>query len=97
MISTTVQAPTIPHSQERLSLTSLKLGDKGIILAIEPHNGVGLIDHLDNRLAGLGLVPGAQVLVMRTAQGTIRATLLAIGETRVALDPEIARRITVQV
>ena len=47
---------------------------------------------LTERLAGLGLVPGAEVWVLRDNGGPL---LLAVGETRVALGRGMAHKVLV--
>lgn len=50
---------------------------------------------LERRLAGMGLAPGIRVTVLRPASGSLWPTLLAIGETRIAIGRELSDRITV--
>ncbi|HBT76198.1 MAG TPA: hypothetical protein DEB39_04565 [Planctomycetaceae bacterium] len=79
------------------TVAQLRSGDEATMLGVLPGNasGNGADDLLANRLAGMGLLPGVRMVVLRGASGTARPTLLAVGETRIALAREIVNRIAV--
>lgn len=77
-----------PSADPRVPLASLARGESARITDMPfgdtPNRWV--------RLSALGLVPGA-VVVLRQRKP---AAIVAIGATRIALDPEIAERILVE-
>lgn len=74
--------------REILALSRAAVGDRVRVVHLAPSHPDQLL-----RLSNLGIVPGA-VLDLRQKRP---AVVLAIGETRVALDPEITDGIWVKV
>lgn len=92
MIQTTVSS----GEATGVSLTSLHKGDESTVVDIVSKNTLGLDDMLENRLAGMGLLPGSHFSVLRKGNSPSRPILLAVGETRIAIGSEIAERILVE-
>lgn len=94
MIQPTIDQPSTSPPGERDTLSSLRKGETAMVIGLHASgDSCGL---LENRLAGMGVQPGAPITVLRAAVNTSRPTLLAIGDTRIALGPEIVERILVK-
>lgn len=72
---------------ETRALTTLRPGETARIVSISTREPERMV-----RLSALGVVPGARV----TLEQRHPATVLRIGETTVALDPDIASEIRVE-
>lgn len=72
---------------ESRALSQLRAGETARIVSVSTREPERMI-----RLSALGLVPGARV----TLEQRHPATVLRIGETTVALDPDIASEIRVE-
>ena len=76
-----------PNHDEEHSLSQVPEGEEVRIVRIVPGHPDRMI-----RLSGMGVVPGAVVRVCQRRP----ATVLALGETTLALDPEISAGIRVR-
>ena len=75
-------------------LTELRVGETATVRSVLA-SGTGDKDTLESRLAGMGIVPGMKIAVLRASRSGKRPTLLAVGDTRIALGREIVERINV--
>lgn len=102
MIQTSSHATPDSCSESTHSfLSSLHKGETGTVVglcdldaAADPDSDSSV--SLKNRLAGMGVFPGVPITVLRSAANSSRPTLLAIGDTRIALGPEIVSKIEVK-
>jgi Fe2+ transport system protein FeoA len=67
------------------TLRELKAGERGRVMCL------GATSDRDNSLAVFGLAPGAEIMLLQHQP----ACVVQIGETQLALDPEIAESILV--
>jgi Fe2+ transport system protein FeoA len=78
------QVPAVPDEQcEALSVDQLRAGQTASVLSLSGSR---------NRLAVFGLVPGTEITLLQRRP----ACVVQVGETELALDREIARRILVR-
>lgn len=78
-------APPIDLPEQVRTLRELKTGERGRVLCL------GATSDRNNSLAVFGLAPGAEITLLQQQP----ACVVQIGETQLALDPEIAESILV--
>ena len=76
-------------SKHRTVLSSLSPGAKATVIGI-PED-----PDLQGRLLGMGLFPGAEIELQQGGAGKRTPLRIAIGNTRIAMSPEIAAQIIV--
>ena len=80
---------TSPIQKHRTVLSCLAVSEKATVI------GIPTDPDLQGRLLGLGLFPGREIELQQGSAGQ-RPLRIAIGNTRIAMSPEIADQIIVE-
>jgi Fe2+ transport system protein FeoA len=80
--------------QTTTTLAQLNAGESATVIAVYP-NGTSDKDSLISRLAGMGIFPDIKISIRQASRSGKRPTVVAIGDTRIALGHEVAERISV--
>ncbi|MDR3108370.1 MAG: ferrous iron transport protein A [Planctomycetaceae bacterium] len=76
------------------TIAELRVGESATVIAVYPDSASDN-GSLVSRLAGMGIFPETKISIRQASRSGKRPTIVAIGDTRIALGHEVAEMISV--